>query len=123
MIPMGLRYGEVFTFTRDDFKQYLNSSIDDYDLAHGVMGSAAFPGVFSFVTLQDFRACDTNTGLHYLHVFDGGNADNLGLESAKKTSWPTATATATSLSWRWIRMSPSVARAAPRPTCATALWT
>ena len=82
--PHGLRYGEVFTFTRDDFKQYLNSSIDDYDLAHGVMGSAAFPGVFSYVTLRDFRACDTNTGPRYLHVFDGGNADNLGLESAKK---------------------------------------
>ena len=82
--PHGLRFGEVFTFTRDDFKQYLNSSIDDYDLAHGVMGSAAFPGVFSFVTLRDFRACDTNTGPYYLHVFDGGNADNLGLTSAKK---------------------------------------
>jgi hypothetical protein len=82
--PHWLRFGEVFTFTRDDFKQYLNSSIDDYDLAHGVMGSAAFPGVFSFVTLRDFRACDTNTGPYYLHVFDGGNADNLGLTSAKK---------------------------------------
>ncbi|MGP8200262.1 MAG: hypothetical protein ACLQU4_12255, partial [Limisphaerales bacterium] len=82
--PQGLRYGDVFTFTRDDFKKYLNSSIDDYDLSHGVMGSAAFPAVFSFVTMRDFRVCGTKAVPYYLHVFDGGNADNLGLESAKK---------------------------------------
>ena len=82
--PQGLRFGNVFTLTREDFKRLLNSSIDDYDLAHGVMASAAFPGLFSFVHLRDFRASATNTGRRYLHVFDGGNADNLGLDSAKK---------------------------------------
>ncbi len=82
--PDGLRFGDIFTFTREDFKRHLNSSIDDYDLAHAVMASAAFPGVFSFVTLRDFRANETNGGPRYLHVFDGGNADNLGLESAKR---------------------------------------
>jgi predicted acylesterase/phospholipase RssA len=82
--PRGLHFGDVFTFTREDFKRYLNSSIDNYDLAHAVMASAAFPGVFSFVNLKDFRSNGTNTGPYYLHLFDGGNADNLGLESAKK---------------------------------------
>lgn len=82
--PYGLRFGEVFTFTREDFQQYLNSSIDDYDLAHAVMASAAFPGLFNFVNLTDFRPHGTNAAPFYLHVFDGGNADNLGLESAKQ---------------------------------------
>ena len=48
------------------------------------MASAAFPGVFSYVTLRDFRSHETNDSPRYLHVFDGGNADNLGLESARR---------------------------------------
>lgn len=82
--PGESHYGEVFTFTREEFKDLLDSSIDDYPLAWGVMASAAFPGVFSFVTLRDFRPAGTNSSPRYMHVFDGGNSDNLGLRSAKK---------------------------------------
>lgn len=77
-------FGQVFSFTREDFKEHLNSSVDNYEVAHGVMASAAFPAVFSFVTLKDFRPQGKKERSRYKHVFDGGNADNLGLESAKK---------------------------------------
>ena len=74
----------MFPFTREQFKRQLDSSIDDYPVAWGVMASAAFPGVFSFVTLRDFRPGAENARPHYMHVFDGGNSDNLGLTSAKR---------------------------------------
>jgi len=45
------------------------------------MASAAFPAVFSYVTLKDFT--DENDE-RYHHVFDGGNADNLGLQSLSR---------------------------------------
>ena len=79
-----LHYGEVFPFTREAFKRQLDSNIDDYPVAWGVMGSAAFPGVFNYVTLRDFRPKRENSRPRYLHVFDGGNSDNLGLTSAKQ---------------------------------------
>jgi hypothetical protein len=45
------------------------------------MASAAFPAVFTYVTLKDF----TDPGdERYHHVFDGGNADNLGLKSLSR---------------------------------------
>jgi hypothetical protein len=62
----------------------LNSTIDEYPVAWGVMASAAFPAVFSFVTLRDFRGGISSAPPRYMHVFDGGNLDNLGLTSAKK---------------------------------------
>jgi hypothetical protein len=85
--PQGLRFGEVFTFTRDDFARRLNSSIDDYDVAHAVAASAAFPGAFNYATMRDFRpatADNPKNDPRYLHVFDGGTADNMGLISAKR---------------------------------------
>lgn len=82
--PAGLRFGEVFTFTREDFAKHLHSSIEEYEVAHGVMASCAFPGAFSFVTLRDFRPNGAAGSARYLHVFDGGAADNLGLTSARR---------------------------------------
>lgn len=78
-------FGLPFTFTQDDFRQ-IGSSIDDYELARGVMASATFPGVFNFMTLRNFRATNT-TKKEYVHVFDGGNSDNLGLTSIKREIW------------------------------------
>ncbi len=71
-------FGEVFTFTYEDFKSQLSSSISRYQISRAVMASAAFPAVFNYMTLRDY--CNRR----YVHVFDGGNADNLGLKSIKK---------------------------------------
>lgn len=85
-------FGSVFTFTTDDFRDRLHSDLQRYSLARGVMASSAFPLVFPSMTLRDFRpnaspACpgqDTPECRRYLHVFDGGNSDNLGLRSIKR---------------------------------------
>ena len=71
-------FGEVFTFTYEDFKSQLNYSINHYEISRAVMASAAFPAVFNYMTLRDY--CNER----YVHVFDGGNSDNLGLKSLKK---------------------------------------
>ncbi len=76
-----MHFGSVFTFTDEDFTEHLNSDIYQFDVARGVMASAAFPAVFSYVTLKDFT--DENDE-RYHHVFDGGNADNLGLRSLSR---------------------------------------
>ncbi|MEO8153951.1 MAG: patatin-like phospholipase family protein [Rhizobacter sp.] len=90
-------FGSVFTFTEQDFRDRLNSDIGRYSLARAVMASSAFPLVFPSQTLQDYRPSalqtycqdDRNgelkcTDKQYLHVFDGGNSDNLGLKSIKR---------------------------------------
>jgi predicted acylesterase/phospholipase RssA len=90
-------FGSVFTFTEQDFRDRINSDINRYSLARAVMASSAFPLIFPSQTLQDFRPgalqtyCqdDRNgelkcTDKQYLHVFDGGNSDNLGLKSIKR---------------------------------------
>jgi NTE family protein len=72
--------GETFTFTSDDFSRFLKSDIYTYEIARAVMASAAFPSVFNYMTLRDYRTNDKK----YLHVFDGGNTDNLGLKSTMR---------------------------------------
>ena len=74
-------FGQPFTFTREDFSR-ICSRIDDYDVSRAVMASATFPGVFNFMTLKNYCAGDS-----YIHVFDGGNSDNLGLNSIKRVIW------------------------------------
>ena len=68
-----------FTFTYDDFKD-IKSDINTYPIAWAVMGSAAFPSVFNYVTLRNFNYT-SDQGKRFVHVFDGGMYDNLGLES------------------------------------------
>ena len=63
-----------FVFTDEAFAT-LDSRLDTYPVSHAVMASGAFPGAFHNVTLRDFR----NGG--YDHLFDGGAADNLGVET------------------------------------------
>jgi hypothetical protein len=89
-------FGTTFTFTAEDFGSRLGSRIDDYTVARAVMGSSAFPVVFQNMTLADFRPGHGNhcrpgwirdicsTG-RYFHIFDGGNSDNLGLHSVKRS--------------------------------------
>jgi hypothetical protein len=75
-------FGTVFTFTDEDFKDKLSSDLSSYLVAWAVTASCAFPGVFNYMTLRDYRAKGDDR--RYLHLFDGGNSDNLALESIKK---------------------------------------
>jgi predicted acylesterase/phospholipase RssA len=68
--------GQNFIFTDEVFKKRLDSRLDTFPLSHAIMASAAFPGVFQNVTLQDYRQPK-----HYQHLFDGGPSDNLGIEA------------------------------------------
>jgi predicted acylesterase/phospholipase RssA len=90
-------FGSVFTFTEEDFRSRLNADLGRYSLARAVMASSSFPLVFPSHTLQDYRPgalerhCEKDrndelkcTDKQYLHVFDGGNSDNLGLKSVKR---------------------------------------
>jgi len=72
-------FSDVFTFTHDDFLK-INSDIGDYDVGRAVMASASFPSAFNYMTLRDFESSERK----YVHVFDAGNADNLGLTSVEK---------------------------------------
>ncbi len=80
----GYAFGQPFTFTDEDFGR-IGSSLDDYKLSRAVMASAAFPGAFNFMTLRNYRT--SNGEKRYVHVFDGGNSDNLGLTSIKREIW------------------------------------
>jgi predicted acylesterase/phospholipase RssA len=90
-------FGSVFTFTEQDFRDRIHSDVNSYSLARAVMASSAFPLIFPSQTLQDHRPgalqtyCQDDrhgelqcTDKQYLHVFDGGNSDNLGLKSIKR---------------------------------------
>lgn len=70
-----------FTFTDEDFKTWVNSDIEEYDISRAVMASASFPAAFNSMTLKNFNK---DTVDQYFHVFDGGNIDNLGLASVKR---------------------------------------
>lgn len=70
-----LSEGRRFVFTDEAFAR-LNSRLDTYPVSHAVMASGAFPGAFHNVTLQDYSEPD-----RYVHLFDGGPADNLGIET------------------------------------------
>jgi predicted acylesterase/phospholipase RssA len=66
---------DLFTFTEDDFND-IDSNLNEYDLSLAVMSSASFPSVFNYINLRNFKEDET-----FIHVFDGGNTDNLGLKS------------------------------------------
>lgn len=78
-------FGQPFTFTSEDFGKVC-SSIDEYSVARGVMATATFPGVFNFMTLTN-QCSDKKEMGNYVHLFDGGNSDNLGLTSIKRAIW------------------------------------
>jgi predicted acylesterase/phospholipase RssA len=70
--------GNNFTFTEEKFRNELGSRLDTYPLAHAIMASAAFPGAFQNVTLEDYRSEGRRT---YKHLLDGGPTDNLGIRA------------------------------------------
>lgn len=96
-------FGSVFTFTEEDFRTRVNSPIATYSVARAVAASSAFPVVFPYMTLRDFRTelvpecahatpAQAATCERYVHMFDGGNSDNLGLKSVKRALFELAVA-------------------------------
>ncbi len=92
-----LAFGSTFTFTVEDFSDRVWSDLSNYPVGHAVMASSAFPLAFPHVTLENFHTlqksyrCKTGdewlatcSDQRYLHLFDGGNSDNLGLRSVKR---------------------------------------
>ncbi len=65
-----------FVFTEREFEN-LHSRIDTFPVSEAVMASGAFPGAFHNVTLKNYRTKTES----YVHLFDGGPADNLGVET------------------------------------------
>ncbi len=78
----GFPFGSVFTFTAEDFRERIASDLSSYSIARAVMASASFPLVFASMTLRDYRP-QPDGKERYVHVFDGGNSDNLGLATLK----------------------------------------
>ncbi|MEQ9364588.1 MAG: patatin-like phospholipase family protein, partial [Leptospirales bacterium] len=76
------QFKSVFTFTTEDFHCVLGSDPSDFPLAQAVMASATFPGAFHYRTLRNYRV--NGVAERYVHVFDGGVADNLGLSSLQR---------------------------------------
>ncbi len=64
-----------FTFTDDRFSG-LHSVLASYHVANAVNASSAFPGAFQDVTLQWYIEPP-----QYLHLYDGGPIDNLGVQA------------------------------------------
>lgn len=74
---------ESVSFTDEFFDNCLHSAISSYPISHAVAASAAFPGLFSSVPLARFEPdekFETIIPAQYLHVMDGGPADNLGID-------------------------------------------
>jgi len=79
--------GELFAFSSRGFRS-IGSRIGSYPIGNAVMASAAFPGAFNSVTLRTYPLGEKKES--YIHVFDGGPADNLGVESLLRLAISTA---------------------------------
>jgi len=64
-----------FTFTDERFAM-LHSVLAPYHVANAVNASSAFPGAFQDVTLQWYME-----PTQFLHLYDGGPIDNLGVQA------------------------------------------
>jgi predicted acylesterase/phospholipase RssA len=64
-----------FTFTDEHFAA-IHSVLAPYRVANAVNASSAFPGAFQDVTLQWYME-----PTQYLHLYDGGPIDNLGVQA------------------------------------------
>jgi NTE family protein len=81
--------GERFVFSDERFFERLGSDLDKYPIAWAMASSGAFPGIFNSVTLRRFsRDPDVRTVQEgpiaersYVHLIDGGSADNLGTDT------------------------------------------
>jgi predicted acylesterase/phospholipase RssA len=71
---------DSFTFTDESFAE-MNSSLASYKVARAVNVSSAFPGAFQTVTLRKYPPPDQALPTRYLHLYDGGPVDNLGINT------------------------------------------
>ncbi len=71
--------GRKFVFSNEAFRD-LGSDLSRYPVARAVMASGAFPGVFANVTLRNYLESPGP----YVHLFDGGPIDNLGVGTIVK---------------------------------------
>jgi predicted acylesterase/phospholipase RssA len=72
--------GASYLFTDEAFNK-IGSGLDRYAVSRAVMASGAFPGAFHNVTLRDYTQPK-----QYVHLFDGGPSDNLGINSLRKVA-------------------------------------
>jgi NTE family protein len=72
--------GASYLFTDEAFNK-IGSRLDKYTVSRAVMASGAFPGAFHNVTLRDYTQPK-----QYVHLFDGGPSDNLGINSLRKVA-------------------------------------
>ncbi|MBE9529296.1 MAG: patatin-like phospholipase family protein [Proteobacteria bacterium] len=75
-------FGDHFAFTHEQFRK-LDSDIEEYEIAKGVMASASFPAIFHSVTLKDFMKYPDKQE-HFLHLMDGGIKDNFGFNTIEE---------------------------------------
>jgi len=68
-----------FTFT-DKYFSEIKSNLAQYPIANAVMASSAFPAAFNYNTLRNYSFDEKR----YVHLFDGGTSDNLGLSALEK---------------------------------------
>jgi hypothetical protein len=79
-------FGAAFLFARPDFVK-LGLDINSMLIARAVSASSAFPGLLSPVALPRLRQSVYERQLgqaRFVHLIDGGNADNLGLLGIKR---------------------------------------
>lgn len=90
-----MRHGQRFEFSQDQF-DHLCSDLDQFPIARAVAASMAVPVIFSPITLWNHQAdCPTPRRLRpvsgqaarnkYIHLVDGGLADNTGLNTVLET--------------------------------------
>lgn len=75
--------GKKFIFSNEAFDRR-DADLTSYPIARAVMASGAFPGAFANVTLQDYRSTREADRRQYVHLFDGGPIDNLGVGTLVK---------------------------------------
>ncbi|MBL0086751.1 MAG: patatin-like phospholipase family protein [Ideonella sp.] len=80
--------GRRFVFSDQAFFDALASDLSAYPLAWAMASSGAFPGIFNSVTMRRYRgdpmlraADDHRTDHRYVHLIDGGAAENMGVET------------------------------------------
>jgi predicted acylesterase/phospholipase RssA len=78
--PSGSLQG--FTFTQSAFRE-IGSDLEDYRLADAVASSGAYPGLFEPMVLRNYLddSLPGDPPDTYLHLADGGLADNLGVDA------------------------------------------